>query len=68
VFHHLQEGGHRLSLQATSLDNLSPLKTLSRGYAAITMNDSVISSVKQLKSNDEVTIRLKDGEKNARVL
>jgi len=64
----LQQQRHQLSLQATSLDNLSPLKTLSRGYAAISKNDQVISSVKQLNTDDEIGIQFKDGKTQARIV
>jgi exodeoxyribonuclease VII large subunit len=58
---------HRLSLQAKSLDTLSPLKTLSRGFAKITKNQKLVSSIKQLYSGDEIDITLSDGSKQARV-
>jgi len=59
---------HDFSLQARSLDNLSPLKTLSRGYSAISKQGQVISSTRQLAADDDIEIRLKDGEKQARIL
>ncbi len=59
---------HQFTLQTNSLDNLSPLKTLTRGYAAIRKNQQIISSVKQLNQHDEIDIRLKDGDCKAQVL
>ncbi len=64
----LQTSQHQLGLLATTLDNLSPLKTLARGYAAIEKDHQVISSVRQLQSDDEIGIRLKDGTTRARVI
>lgn len=64
----LNQSRHQFKLQALSLDNLSPLKTLSRGFAAISKQGQVVSSVKQLKTDDKIGIELKDGKKNARIL
>ena len=47
--------------QITKLDALSPLKTLTRGYSIVQKDDKVITSVKQLKNDDEIDIKLKDG-------
>ena len=58
---------HHLALQAKSLDALSPLKTLSRGFAKISKNHKVVSSVNQLCSGDEIDITLSDGNKQATV-
>ncbi len=63
----LQHHQHRLSLQARSLDNLSPLKTLSRGFAAISKQCSIIHSVTQLSPGDDVDIRLQDGSVSAQI-
>ena len=51
----------------TKLDNLSPLKTLTRGYSIIEKNNKVIKSVKDLKLNDTIKIRLLDGNTNAKI-
>ncbi|MCC8169458.1 MAG: exodeoxyribonuclease VII large subunit, partial [Oscillospiraceae bacterium] len=49
---------------AGKLDALSPLQTLSRGYAIpITEDGSVIRSAKKMKSGDEFTLKFKDGDK-----
>lgn len=51
------------------LENLSPLKTMLRGYSIVENADGrVVKSVKDLKKNDEVSIRLNDGEKKAKIL
>ena len=68
IHNRLEDSRHQFTLQARSLDNLSPLKTLSRGYATISKNNQIISSIKQLKQRDEVDIRLQDGECKAQVL
>ena len=43
------------------LEALSPLKTLERGYSIIKLDHKAISSVKELKSNDLIELKLKDG-------
>jgi exodeoxyribonuclease VII large subunit len=58
---------YRLALQAKSLDALSPLKTLSRGFAKISKDQALVTSVNQLHSGDEIDIRLSDGNKQATV-
>ena len=73
LHHQLTVSGHNtlklkrqhFLLQARSLDNLSPLKTLSRGFAAITRGEQLISEASQLHSRDEINIRFQDGDKQA---
>ena len=51
------------------LDNLSPLKTMTRGYSVIeNMEGRVVKSVTDLKEEQEISIRLSDGKKMAKVL
>ena len=52
----------------TRLDMMSPLKTLSRGYGIIEKDKSVIKSIKDLKVDDIVHIRLTDGNVDAKIL
>ena len=58
---------HQLSLQSRALDTLSPLKTLSRGFATVSKDERLVTSVTQLASGDDVEIRLSDGKKSARI-
>ena len=56
-----------ISLTAT-LDAISPLKVLTRGYAMVTDDDGdVIRSVNQLQNCDTVNIAMSDGELSATV-
>ena len=48
--------------QITKLDTLSPLKTLTRGYSIVQKDNKVVSSVKQVESDEEIDIRLSDGD------
>lgn len=54
-----------LSSLAASLDALSPLKTLARGFAAVNNQNGAVKSVKTLQKNDALKIRFADGEANA---
>ena len=46
---------------------LSPLEVLRRGYAVITKNTQVVSSLSQVEKDDAIRVRVQDGEFNARV-
>lgn len=49
--------------QATeSLDLLSPLKTMSRGYSYVTKQQHIVKSVSDVKIEDEVTLNVSDGK------
>ena len=56
------KGGHaELARFAASLDALSPLKVLGRGYAIARVQDQIISSVEQVETGDQLDLRLADG-------
>jgi exodeoxyribonuclease VII large subunit len=59
----------KLKIEMASLDALSPLAVLRRGYS-ITQNEAgeIISSVSQVKQKGRVQIRLSDGKLEAEVL
>ena len=50
------------------LDSLSPLKTLARGYGIISKNGVIIKSKNQLKVDDEIAIKMQDGETKAKII
>jgi exodeoxyribonuclease VII large subunit len=58
-----------VGLKAARLDNLSPLKILSRGYAAAFTSDgrTVVRSVAQVGAGDALTVRVSDGKIGCRV-
>lgn len=65
----LKEERTKFIKQVSKLDTLSPLKTLARGYSIVTdSSNKIIKSVKDLKENQNINIRLADGEKQAKVL
>ncbi len=57
----------RLATAAGKLDALSPLRVLSRGYALATKNGTVLRSAEDVKSEDDIQLRLHDGEIQCRV-
>lgn len=52
----------------SKLDTLSPLKTLTRGYSIIEKDGKIAKSITDLQAEDEISIRLKDGEKQAKII
>ncbi|HJS17353.1 MAG TPA: exodeoxyribonuclease VII large subunit [Anaerolineales bacterium] len=67
---------HRVQLQAAHiqgmhrrLEALSPLAVLARGYAVVTRKEdnSVVSRVAQIKSGQQVQIRVSDGQVDAEI-
>jgi exodeoxyribonuclease VII large subunit len=53
---------NKLTKLALRLDGLSPLKVLARGYAAVTDNSGEIVKAENLKIDDEINVRLSDGQ------
>ena len=58
----------RLEHMISKLEVLNPLNTLNRGYAIIKKDDKVLSSIKNIKKNDNLTIKLKDGEVTSKII
>ena len=46
----------------TRLDSASPLKNMLRGYSAVTSGDRAVTSVKDVKQGDILSIRVSDGK------
>ncbi len=57
-----------LSELEAHLRQLSPLKTLERGYAIVLRNGKVVKSAEDAPARSEVTVRLSDGDLRAEVL
>ncbi len=59
----------RYTALASSLDAMSPLKVLGRGYSvAMDAQGSILRSVRCIRPDDEITLRLTDGAARARIL
>lgn len=54
-----------LTVKADLLEALSPTKILKKGYAIIYQNNRAQASVKNLKADDKIKIKLHDGEINS---
>ena len=52
----------------SKLDGVSPLKTLTRGYAITEKDGKIIKSVNQLEKEDKITIKYIDGKKEAKII
>ncbi len=59
--------GQKLNSVILKIDALSPLKTLARGYGEIKKDGKKISSINELKKDDELSICLSDGKANCKV-
>lgn len=53
---------------ASKLDGLSPLKTLARGFSVVYKNEEIVKSFKDVKTDDDLTIKLTDGTINCKVI
>ncbi len=58
---------NRAFVLLSKLDALNPLRILSRGYSVVKLNESVVSSVSQLKVNDRIELCFTDGKVSATV-
>lgn len=63
----VRQEAKRLDYLIQSLDYLSPLKVLGRGYAITRKDTAIVSSVNQVEKDDEIDIRVADGSITARV-
>lgn len=61
--HSISLRGERLRGMALQLHSLSPLLTIARGYAVVRReaDQSIVSSVQQVQSGDQLTIQVQDG-------
>ncbi len=56
-----------LRAKISALDNLSPTKIMMRGYSLVYKDDKLIHSVSELKTGDNISVKLHDGEIEATV-
>ena len=52
----------------SKLDALSPLKILARGYVIAEKNGKMVKTSKELKANEEITLKFVDGIKSAKIM
>lgn len=58
----------QLSEQTNSITLLNPYEAFKRGYAVVRSRGAVVTSVEQVRENDEITVLLQDGSLSARVV
>lgn len=63
----VQQKRQQLTQTVQSLDLLSPLKIMTRGYAFVTADEQVVHGVKQLQPEQTVAIHMADGEAQAQI-
>ena len=56
------------SVLCSSLDNLSPLKVLARGYSIVKKDDDIISSADNIQKDDKIEIKFSNGSAKAQIL
>ena len=61
----LERKKQMLSVYVSKLDGLSPLGTVARGFSVATGESGVIKSVSQVKSGDNISVRVTDGSFDA---
>ncbi len=64
---YIQTTGASFGRLVGKLDTLSPLATLSRGYAAVYRDNDLLTDTAQLKTGDNVAVRMRDGQFTALV-
>ena len=52
----------------SKLEVLNPLNTLARGYSIVKKDGKVVSSIRNLKKDDEIKIELKDGKISGKIV
>ena len=65
----VQRAEHRLALAVRTLNTVSPLATLERGFAIVTRGSdgSLVTDVASLQNGDEINARVARGSVRARV-
>ena len=58
----------RLDHIISKLEVLNPLNTLNRGYAIVKKEDKVLSSIKDVKEDEVITIAFKDGNIESKII
>ena len=59
---------NRFNNVVDKLNVLNPLNTLKRGYAVVKHDDKIITSINDAKINDEINVRVNDGEIKSKII
>lgn len=60
--------GERLASDAAALDKLSPLSVLANGYAKLSKNGSPVRAVADVDKGDELSVTMRDGKFDVKVI
>lgn len=63
----LERKSNRFDINRAKLETLNPLAVMDKGFALITKDTHVISSIDDLRVGDDVELRLKDGQATAKI-
>jgi exodeoxyribonuclease VII large subunit len=58
----LKEKGHQLALAVAGLDNLSPLKVMTRGYAILSQGERVVKDIHDVEIGQELQVTVANGQ------
>lgn len=64
----LSEKSEKIKKLGAKLETLNPVSVLQRGYVIAEKNNTIINSVKELKTDDIIKLTLKDGTVNTKVV
>ena len=68
IYYRIQEKFHQFQLLKDTLEALSPLKVMDKGFGLVQKDQQVISSIQALKKKDRLMITLKDGTVETEIL
>ena len=64
----IQKSKTEATKNIAKLDALSPLKTLARGYSIVQKNEKIVKSINELNKDDIISLKLADGNKDAKII
>jgi len=59
--------GNYLNNAEQKLRTINPLRQLELGYSIVSFQNKIVKSIKSLKKDDKIDVRLKDGKLNAQI-
>lgn len=59
---------HQFDLLKTQLSSLNPLMLMDKGFAVVSKDDLVLTSIKDIRDGDLIDVRLKDGKLKTKVI
>lgn len=63
----IESNNHKYTIMVNKLELLNPLNILNKGYSLVTINGNVLKSIKDVKINDNINIKLHEGSIEATV-